>query len=118
MLATTGGWLLGVLLIVIASWLNWTDGSFNLDLAFILMGLAIGVGQWLLLRRRLPRASCWIGANVVGWGLLGLITADNTLGQFGLFTLGFFLACITAAMLAVLMNQVKPTQPNGISSCR
>jgi hypothetical protein len=112
-LATTAGWLLGVLLIAIPSWLNWTDGSFNLDLALILMGLAIGVGQWLLLRRRLPRASWWIGANVVGWGLLGLITADNTLEQFGLFTLGFLPACITAAMLAVLINQVKPTQPNG-----
>jgi hypothetical protein len=113
-LATTGGWLLGVFLIVIFSWLNWTDGSFNLDLALILMGLAIGVGQWLLLRQRLPRASWWIGANVVGWGLLALITAGNTLEQFGLFTLGFLPACVTAAMLAVLMNQDKPTQPTDI----
>ena len=110
-LATTGGWLLGVVLIVISSWLNWADGPFNLDLAFILMGLAIGVGQWPLLRRRLPRASWWIGANVVGWGLLALITAGNALGQFALFTLGFLPACVTAAMLAVLMNQVNPTQP-------
>jgi hypothetical protein len=113
-LATTGGWLLGLLLIVIPSWLNWMDGSFNLDLAFILMGLAIGVGQWLSLRRRVPRASWWIGANVVGWGLLGLITAGNSIGQFGLFTLGFVPACVTAAVLAVLMNQVKPTQPNTV----
>jgi hypothetical protein len=112
-LATIGGWLLGVLLIAIPIWLDWTDGSINLDLAFILMGLAIGVGQWPLLRRRLPRASWWIGANVVGWGLLGLITPGNTLNQFGLFTLGSLPACVTAAMLAVLMNQVKPTQLNG-----
>ena len=113
-LATTGGWLLGVLLITIPGWLNWTDGSFNLDLAFILMGMTIGVGQWLLVRRRLSRAGWWIGANVVGWGLLGLVTAGNTLGQFGLFTLGFLPACATAATLALLMNQVKPTQPNGV----
>jgi hypothetical protein len=113
-LATTGGWLLGVLLIIIPSWLNWTDGSLNLDFAFIAMGLAIGVGQWLLLRRSLSRAGWWIGANVVGWGLLALITVGNTLEQFGLFTLGFLPACVTAAMLAVLMNQVKPTQPNGV----
>jgi len=112
-LATTGGWLLGALLIAIPVWLNRTDASFNLDLAFILMGLAIGAGQWLLVRRRLPRAGWWIGANVVGWGLLGLITAGNALGQSGLFTLGFLPACATAATLALLMNQVKPTQPNG-----
>jgi hypothetical protein len=111
-LATIGGWLLGMLLIAIPIWLHWTDGSINLDLAFILMGLGIGVGQWLLLRRLLPRASWWIGANVVGWGLLGLMTTGNTLDQFGLFTLGSIPACVTAAMLAVLMNQVKPTQPD------
>jgi hypothetical protein len=111
-LGTIGGWLLGVLLIAIPIWLNWTDGSINLDLAFILMGLAIGAGQWLLLRHRLPWASWWIGANVVGWGLSGLITPGNTLNQFALFTLGTIPACVTAAMLAVLMNQAKSTQPD------
>ena len=112
-LATTGGWLLGVLLIAIPAWLNWTDGSSNLDFAFILIGLSIGAGQWLLLQRRLPRAAWWIVANVVGWGLLALITVGNSLGQFGLLTLGLLPACATAATLALLMNQVKPTQPHG-----
>jgi len=111
-LATTGGWLMGALLIAIAIWLNRTDGSFNLDLALILMGLGIGASQWLLVRRRLPRAGWWIGANVVGWGLLGLITTGNALDQSGLFTLGFLPACATAVTLAFLMNQVIPTQPN------
>jgi hypothetical protein len=107
-LATTGGWLFGALLITIFSRLIWPEASLNLDLAFLLMGLGIGVGQWLLLRRYFPRAGWWIGANVAGWGLLALITAGNTLEQFGLFTLGLLPACVTAAMLAVLMNQVQP----------
>ena len=112
-LATTGGWLLGPLLILISSWLNlWTYESFNIDLAFILMGLSIGVGQWLLLRRRLPQAGWWVGANVVGWGLLGLITGDS-LNQFGLIALGFLPACVTAVMLALLMNRAHPTEPQG-----
>jgi hypothetical protein len=111
-LATIAGWLLGMILIAIPSWLHWTGGAFDLHLAFILMGLAVGAGQWLLLRHRLPRAIWWIGANVVGWGLLGLITPGNALDQFALFTLGAIPACATAALLAVLMNQVKPTQPN------
>lgn len=113
-LATTGGWLLGVLLIAIPGFLNLTHESFNLDLAFIVMGFSIGVGQWLLLQRHLPKATWWIVANVIGWGLLALITVGNSIGQFGLLTLGFLPACATAAMLAVLMNQVKPIQPNAL----
>lgn len=108
-LATTGGWLFGALLIAIPGWLNWPGGAANLDLVFILMGLSIGAGQWLLLRCRLSGAAWWIVANVVGWGLLALITAGNSLDQFGLFALGLLPACATAAALALLMNQAKPT---------
>jgi hypothetical protein len=115
-LATLGGWLLGVLLIDIPIWMNWAHGPLNLDLAFILMGLAIGAGQWLLVRRRLPRAGWWIGANVVGWGLVSLITVGNALEQYGLLALGFLPACATAAALAYLMSLVKPAQPNAAST--
>jgi len=113
-LATAGGWLLGVLLIAVLGWLNWSHEALNLDLAFILMGLSIGVAQWLLLQRHLPGATWWIAANVVGWGLLALITQGNSLDQFGLFALAFFPACATAATLAFLLNRLKLTQPNGV----
>jgi hypothetical protein len=113
-LATFGGWLLGVLLILISGWLNsWTNESFDLPLAFIELGLSIGVGQWLLLRQYLPRAGWWIGANVLGWVLSGLITVEG-LGQGGLFAVGFLPACVTAAMLAWLMNQAQPAGPQGV----
>ena len=109
---TVAGWFLGVLLIVLPSWLGWTDAPLNnLDLIFLVMGLSIGMAQWLLLRRRLARAGWWIAANVVGWGLLGLITLGNALGQYGLFTLGLLPACATATVLALLMNQAPPTEP-------
>jgi hypothetical protein len=112
-LATTGGWLLGALLIMISGWLNfWTTESFDLGLAFIVIGLTIGVGQWLLLRRCLPRAGWWVVANVLGWGLLGLIIGDS-FGNFGLMLMGFLPACVTAVMLALLMNQAHPTDPQG-----
>jgi hypothetical protein len=113
-LATFGGWLLGVLLILMSGWFNsWTYESFDLDLAFIEMGLSIGVGQWLLFRRRLSRAGWWIGANVLGWVLLGLITGEG-FGQGGIFAVGIMPACVTAAMLAWLMNQAQPTKPQGV----
>jgi hypothetical protein len=111
--ATIAGWLLGVLLIVLPGWLNWTDGPFSLDLTFILIGLGIGLAQWLLLRQRLSQAGWWIGANVVGWGLSALIT-DNTVEQFQLFALGLLPACITAAVLALLLNQIQPTETHGV----
>ena len=112
-LATMGGWLLGVFLILIPGWLHWTNSTFNLDLAFIVMGVSIGVGQWLLLRRRFLHASWWIGANLVGWGLVALIQDGNSFDQFILFAFGFLPACVTALMLALLMNQVQRTGPQG-----
>lgn len=113
-LATFGGWLLGVFLIALTGWLNWTDEPFYLERSLLLMGLAIGAGQWLLLRRRLPQAGWWIGANAAAWVLSALITTGNSLDQFGLITLAILPACITAAVLALLMKQVRSNQPNGI----
>jgi hypothetical protein len=110
-IATTGGWLTGILLILISSWLNWISAlPKNTYALFGLLGLSIGMAQWLLLRLRLAQAGWWIAANVVGWGLIGLITPNGTLGQFGLFIVGFLPACTTAAMLALLMN--KAPRPN------
>ena len=112
--ATIGGWLLGASLILMPGWLNPANAVLSLDLAFLIMGLFIGVGQWLLLRRRLPRAGWWIGANVVGWGVLALITIGNSMGQFGLFSIGLLPACATALMLALLMKQVQPAGSRGV----
>ena len=111
-LATFAGWLLGVLLIALPSWMSLIDLPLNnLDLILLLMGFAIGLTQWLVLRHQLPRAGWWIVANTLGWGLLGWITPGNSLDQYGLFTLGFLPACATAAVLALLMRQVPPAEP-------
>jgi hypothetical protein len=109
--ATVAGWLLGVLSIALPGWLGWTDTPLNnLDLIFLVMGVAIGITQWLLLRRRLARAGWWIAANALGWGLLGLINPGNSVDQFWLFILGFLPACATAAMLALHMRRVPSTE--------
>jgi hypothetical protein len=110
--ATVAGWLLGVISIALPVWIGWTDTPLNnLDLIFVVMGVAIGITQWLLLRRRLARAGWWIAANALGWGLLGLINPGNSVDQFWLFILGFLPACTTAAMLALLMSRVPPAEP-------
>jgi hypothetical protein len=115
-LATAGGWSLGLVLIVLGIFGVLTHfwgaetiyRSWAFVLAFSLLGLSIGFGQWLVLRRRLPRAGWWIGANVLGWGLLGLMTKDTR----DLYWLAFGLlpACVTAATLALLMNPLTPAE--------
>ena len=79
------------------------------NVSFIFLGLSIGVSQWLLLRRRLPRAGWWIVANVVGWGLLALIMG-GALGLFGIIALGLLPASVTAVTLGLLMNQLPPPE--------
>jgi hypothetical protein len=79
----------------------------------MILGFSVGVGQWLLLRRRLPQAGWWIVAHVVGWGLLRLVTG-NTLSGFDVLALGVLPACVTAVALAFLINQAAPSEPQGI----
>jgi hypothetical protein len=102
--ATIGGWLLGMLLVAMMTKFVWRGAAYNLDFMFITMGFSIGMGQWLLLQRRLPQAGWWILANVAGWGLLALITTGNSINQYGIITLGLIPACVTAATLALLMK--------------
>ena len=104
--ATAGGWLVGLLL-AFGLLKKWKSSFADIDVVFVLLGLSIGVGQWLLLRRRLSHAAWWIGANLVGWGLL-ILLPGNSIGQFGLLVLGLVPACVTAVALALLMNKQTP----------
>jgi hypothetical protein len=102
--ATTGGWLLGMILVAACIRLHWMVLA-QLDLTLILMGLSIGLAQWLVLRRRLPGADWWPVASLLGWGLVALVNRGNSFDQYGLLLLGFFPACTTAAALALLTKQ-------------
>ena len=86
-LSTVGGWLLGALLSIAIRLLGMEQ--FNIGLAFLLLGGSIGFGQWLVLRKRLPRAGWWIAANMIGWAVLLLFTKGNAVGQAGLLVIGF-----------------------------
>ncbi len=115
-LTTFGGWLLGMLLVALLSRLE-RPGVFleNFDLVLLFMGFSIGAVQWLLLRRRLPRAGWWVAANLLGWGLLALATPGNSVDTFGLLLVGLIPACLTAAALALLMRQRKSANPVDLS---
>ncbi len=114
-LVTAVGALLGAVLIL--GWRIWGAGwmpdSWALDPVFMILDFSVGAGQWLLLRRRLPQAGWWIVAHVAGWGLLRLVTG-NTLSEFDVLALGVLPACVTAVVLAFLINQAAPSEPHGI----
>lgn len=89
----------------------------SIDVNFLLLGLSIGIGQWLVLRGRVSQAGWWIAANVAGWGLFGLIFANvnrwglealilgSTSGQFVAWALWLLPGCTTAVTLAIFFNQ-------------
>ena len=51
LLATTLGWLLGILI-----------GEIG-------VGVVVGIGQWLVLRQRIHQAGWWVWASTVGWAV-------------------------------------------------
>jgi len=104
---TTAGWIVGACLALVPDWINWTNPLMTMRLAFLELGLAIGIAQWLLLRRRVSRAGWWIAASVVGWGLLAVIPGDQMVGPLVVLLLGLIPACATAATLVLLMRQVQ-----------
>ena len=116
--ATVAGWVGLVLILGISSALGFfwpadVANEFLINWAFVVLGLSIGVGQWLLLRRRLPRAAWWIAANMGGWALLGLLVSDGSLNQYTLLAVGILPAFLTAMALVSLMNQDPPPEAQG-----
>jgi hypothetical protein len=108
-LATAGGWLLGFSLVAAFIQLHWIVIA-QMGLTFLLMGLSIGLAQWLVLRRRLPGAGRWPVACLLGWGLAALVNPGDSIGPYGLLMLGFFPGCATAAALAWLTKHLPQAQ--------
>jgi len=64
--------------IKLPSWIQWIAAT-----AGVLIGLANGLGQWYVLRQRLPRLRGWIMASVLGT-TLGTVMSAVLLGLFEL----------------------------------
>ncbi len=82
--------------------------------ALAFAGASVGLIQWLVLRRRIPRAAIWILASILGWGFAGLIAGQNmssVLGIMGLALLPPIVASI--AWWWLLGNQPSRTDSGG-----
>ncbi len=95
--ATTFGWFLAIFGGMFLS--RWSVIG-----TMILVGGIIGLAQWLVLRRHVERAIWWIPANLLGWGLVGLIIGGPLTGLLGLIIFGTMPAIATSVVLWLLLT--------------
>jgi len=89
-MATTIGWLLGRFLLP--------------NLAFIIIGIALGILQWLVLQHRIKHSWHWIVATSLGWGFGAtfLLTIAPGMGEF---LAGVIMGLTTGAAQWLILRQ-------------
>ena len=92
---------------IMATTLGWVLGRFLLpNLAFVVIGIALGVLQWFVLQEHIQKSWQWIIATIVGWTLgstlVLLLVADGAE-----FLAGVILGCtVGTAQWLVLRREV------------
>lgn len=71
------------------------------------LGTVLGVSQWLLLRRQLPKAGWWVLASSVGWVVGGLVSAIVS-GVVAWALIGAVYGGISGAALVWLLRRPVP----------
>ncbi len=108
-LATLVGWFLGVAFVmtgvgvVIGDWLEY--GLVGNVITFGIIGLALGITQWLILRRQVLQAGWWILASLAGWVVLALAVGKAITNKAELAEVGAIPAVITGFVLVWLLRQ-------------
>jgi hypothetical protein len=88
--ATVLGWALPLLLgLASVGWLPALamDPVWSGALGFALIGASIGVCQWLVLRGRIHRATLWVLASILGWGMSGVVSGETISSQLDVIAL-------------------------------
>ena len=102
--APGGDFLLRWMVASVAGWL----------VGWVLVGVGMGVAQWLVLRGRVARAGWWVVASVMGWIVgriaawfgVGIVAVDVILGQVaGQVAYGVVYGAITGIVLVQLLHQ-------------
>jgi hypothetical protein len=91
-LASALGWLGGWALIVSGLVVSPGTTGLNSVISGAVLGVAIGVGQWLTLRRLVHEAGWWVFASTAGWtvgltGVLGALVVGTVVGALTGFML-------------------------------
>jgi len=119
-LSKMGGWILTATIGWSLLWLGFALKSSPIDkielpsstvyslFAGAVLGTLIGVMQWLLLRGKLAHASWWIPANLLGFGIAGVIFW-NANSFFGIVVAIAAPCFVTGVVLWILFNQLYPS---------
>jgi hypothetical protein len=70
----------------------------------ILVGLIVGIAQWLPLRKSFQWASLWILGSVVGWSILMLVLGRSITNIFEMVLVGAIPGISTGLVLVVLTS--------------
>jgi hypothetical protein len=110
-LASTAGWIagLGVPAVVFKVVEGVAPGAIEPEVFavafFVAVGTAVGMLQWLVLRRHAPQAGWWVLASIVGWAALGLIVGKSLDRATDLVALAAVPPAITGGALVWLLRQ-------------
>ena len=72
-LATIVGWIVAAGVFATVVPVGFAPRLVEYVVSFGILGLALGITQWPVLRRQVPHAGWWILASLVGWGVLPLV---------------------------------------------
>lgn len=114
-LVTGLGWLTAGLLFAGAITLSLGQdllSTAGLLLAFALLGAAVGLVQWLFLRRVIPGAGWWVLVNVIGFASIAL--AGRSFSSFLEMAILLLPGIISGIGLWLLMRQA-PLSPNDVT---
>jgi hypothetical protein len=110
-LASTLGWILGFGILALADKFaeNLVTSAIQPEVSalvfFLAAGALVGILQWLVLRRHMLQAGWWVLANVVGWGILGLIVGKSLDRFTDLAAMAAVPPAITGIVLVWLFRQ-------------
>jgi hypothetical protein len=77
--ATLVGWLMPFIIgFIISALLAPSNNTFLIMLGMLLIGTAIALPQWWMLRQRVHHASWWLLAYAIGWWMVGLLNFITT----------------------------------------
>jgi hypothetical protein len=118
-LATVIGFVVYATVLLLVSF--WALGNLPLhhyrtfsNISGFVFPLALGIAQWLVLRRHLTRSGCWIAATAVAFGLSDLASSVLTTGQLRTSILnglnvveGAIYSVVTLIALVIMLRQPK-----------
>lgn len=113
MVVTSVAWLIGMAVVrTLGNQIGLSASNADLITTslYLLLGLGLGVAQWLLLRRHVKQAGWWIVASALGWLLAGVMNGKSIDIPLDFLMLGVLPATLTGVVFVWLTRGI-PSKP-------